>query len=599
MASYTSIKIPPGVRSERPSLTSEPSWRSCDKVRFKNGQPEKIGGWQKERSGANALTGVARSIHTWRLNNGIILTAIGTHEKLHLLYDGAVTDITPLRTEDEALGTDPFNAQSGSTTVVVTHTSHGATNGDYVTFSGFVSSGVLIDAEVNANHQITYIDGNSYSIEVTTAASGTDAADGGASVLASYEISIGVESETAAFGWGAGPWGEENWGDERTIGGIILNLRYWSLDNFGENLVACHESGRIYQWDYAGNYTDRATVLSNSPTYSDFILVTSPDRHLVAFATETTGTQDKMLLAWSDRETINEWTPTAENTAGDYPLSGGSKLVTARRTQNSTLIWTDSNMLSMQFIGAPFTFSFTEIGSNCGAISAECVITKDTTIFWMGDHNFFMYDGVVKILPCSLHREIFQNIRTSQLTKVTGGLIREFDEIIWLYPSANVLENDKYIIYNYVQNIWYNGTIERTAWDNSELKQYPYGIDSGGTVYEHEVINVYNADGVAMTAYIESSDFDVEEGDKAYLIDELIPDMTIINGSVDYTLKTRRYPQATQVTDTTKTVSANTNSIDVRVRTKLLAIRVESDALNDEWRMGDPRISLRPDGGRA
>ena len=598
--SYVPIQIPPGVTSEKPSLTSEPSWRSCDKVRFENGQPEKIGGWQKDRSGEAALTGVARSIHTWRLNNGIILTAIGTHEKLHLLYDGAVTDITPLRTEDVAMPiTDAFNAQSGSTTVTVTHAAHSAANGDYVTFSGFVSSGVLVNAEVNANHQITYLDANTYTIEVTTAATGTDTADGGASVLSSFEISIGVINNSTAYGWGAGQWGVENWGDSRTIGGIDIDLRYWSLDNFGQNLIACHEEGRIYQWVYAGDYTDRATLLTNSPAYSNFILVTSPDRHLVAFASETTGLQDKMLVVWSDRETINEWTPTAENTAGDYPLSGGSKLVTARRTQNSTLIWTDSSMLSMQFIGAPFTFSFTEIGNNCGAISPACVISKDTTIFWMGKRNFFIYDGVVKILPCTLHREVFQGIRQNQVSKVIGGLIQEFNEIIWLYPSSDVLENDRYIIFNYVENIWYNGTIERTAWDDSELKNYPIGIDSSGTVYEHEVRDVYNADGSAMESYIESSNFDVEEGDKAYLIKELIPDMTITTGSVDYILKTRRYPQSTQVTDTTKTVSANTNSIDVRVRTKVLAIRVESDALNDEWRMGQARINIRPDGGRA
>lgn len=592
---YTPIKIPPGINTEIPSLTSEPAWRSCDKVRFKNGQPEKLGGWQQTAAGLNPLTGIARSIHTWRTNAGVLITAIGTHEKLHLFADNAVTDITPLRTTGVALGTDPFDTTSGNPIVTVTHTTHGATEGDYVTFYGAVCA-TLDDTEVNANHKITYIDANTYTITVTTNASGTDPLDGGASVTADYEISVGIPTNAAAYGWGAGPWNRELWNRERTVG-IALNLRYWSLDHFGEILVACHEASRIYEWTYAGNFADRATLISNSPTYSDFILVTSPDRHLVAFATETTGTQDKMLIAWADRETLNTWTPNAENTAGDYPISGGSRLVTARRTQNSTLIWTDSNMLSMQFIGAPFTFGFTEIGANCGAVSPSCVVSKDTSIFWMAETNFFMYDGVVKILPCTVHRDIYKNIKHSQISKVVGGLIREFDEVIWFYPSSNSTENNKYVIYNYVQNIWYNGTIDRTAWEDSEMKDYPVGINSTGTIFNHEL--TVNDNGAALTPYIESSNFDVAEGDKAYLITSLVPDMSINAGSVDYILKTRRYPHSTQVTDTTKTVSATTEDINVRVRSKLLALRIESNAIGDDWRMGTPRIDIRPDGGRA
>jgi len=593
---FVPIKIPPGINTEVPSLTSEPAWRSCNKIRFKNGQPEKIGGWAQNSAGLNSLTGVARSVHTWRTNAGLIITAIGTHEKLHLYAEETVTDITPLRTAAVALGTDPFNTTSGSPIVTVTHTSHGAADGDYVTFYGAVC-GTLDDAEVNINHKIAYIDANTYTITVATNATGTDAADGGGSVTADYEISIGTVNNVTAFGWGAGPWGAEEWGDIRTSSGITLTLRYWSLDHFGEVLVACHESGRIYEWTYAGNYTDRATLISNSPTYSDFILVTNPDRHLVAFATETTGTQDRMLIAWADRETLNTWTPTAENTAGDQPMSGGSRLITARRTQNSTLIWTDTNMLSMQFIGAPFTFSFTEIGANCGAVSRSCVVSKDTTVFWMGKSNFFIYDGVIKILPCTLHRDIYQNIKESQIAKVIGGLIREFDEVIWFYPSLTSSDNDSYIIYNYVQNIWYNGTLDRNAWEDSELKNNPVGANYTGTIFNHEI--TVNDNGAAITAFIESSNFDIEEGDKAYFITELIPDMTIDAGSVDYILKTRRYPHSTQVTDTTKTVSATTDHINVRVRSKLLALRIESDAIGDDWRMGTPRINIRPDGRRA
>jgi hypothetical protein len=574
-------------------LTSDPSWRDCDKVRFKAGQPEKIGGWSALNT-TGSLSGIARSTHTWRLNNGIIVTAIGTHEKLHLLRDANITDITPIR-QTGLLGADPFDATSGSTTVTVTHNTHGATNNDYVTFSGAVCA-VLEDSEVNANHQITYVDANTYTFEVTTPATGTDAADGGASVNGAYEISVGNASSASDYGYGAGAYSREEYGDARTIGGIDIELRFWSLDNFGEDLVVCHEAGRVYRWTYAGNFTDRAVVQSNSPPTSDFLIVTSPDRHLVVFSTDTAGTHNKLLLAWADRETTNTWTPTAENTAGDQVISTGSQLMTARKTQNGTLIWTDIGLHFMEHIGAPFTFGFSEIGHHCGAVSRMCVVSRDTMIYWMGKDNFYVYDGVVSILPCTVHRHVFKNITRTQTSKIIGGFIEEFDEIIWFYPSASDNENDKYVIYNYLQKIWYIGTMQRTAWENAELINYPRGIDNNGNIYDHELTSDDN--GSAITAYIESSDFDVAEGDKAYLISELIPDMAITSGSVDYILKTKRYPHSTQVSDTTKTVSATTESINLRIRSKILALRIESDALGDNWRMGRSRVAIRPDGVR-
>jgi len=596
--SLQSIKIQPGINKEIPSLTSEPAWRESNKIRFKAGQPEKIGGWVRDPiAGLNVLSGIARSVLVWKLNNGIILTAIGTNEKLYLFEQGVVYDITPLR-ETQALGNDVFDSVNTSTTVTVTDTAHGSNNLDYVTFSGYVDGGLngLVDAEVNANHQITLIDANSYSFEVTTAATATGS-DGGASVTAEYEIAIGIVSSITNFGYGSGSWGLETYGDERTIGGIELNHRYWSMDHFGEDLIACHESSRIYQWTYVGNLTDRATLVSNSPLFSNLIAITSHDRHLVAFASESTGIQNNMLVVWADQETTNTWTPTAENTAGDHILSGGSEILAVYRTQNSTLIWTDSGLHNMQFIGPPFTFGFSELATECGAISKSSIINKDSIMYWMGKDNFFIFDGVVNILPCTVHRDVFKNINKTHATKVVAGLIKEFNEVIWFYPTNAATENSNYIIYNYQEKIWYSGTIERTTWLDSELVTLPLGINSTGTIYHHETGT--DDDQSAMTAYIESAEFDVEEGDKAYLISRAIPDMTINAGSVDYIFKTRRYPQSTQFTDTTKTVSASTEKLDLRIRTKQLSLRIESDALGDSWEMGTPRLDIRPDGKRS
>jgi len=588
------LKIVPGIQKERPSLTSEPSWRDGDKIRFKAGEPEKIGGWQSDLSGLNALTGVARSILVWRLNNGLLAGAIGTNEKLYLLEQSTIHDITPLR-ETQALGTDPLATVISTTTVTVTDTAHGSATGDYVTFSGAVCA-TLVDSEVNANHKITVIDANSYTFEVTTPASATDALDGGASITAEYEISIGSVSAVTNYGYGAGAYGVETYGTERTIAGTTIELRYWSLDHFGEDLVATHEAGRVYQWTYGGSFTNRATLVTNSPQYQDLLIVTNPDRHLVTFASETTGTQDKMLVRWADQETTNSWTPSAENTAGDHILSGGSLIIAAHRSQNATFLWTDAGLHSMQFIGPPFTFGFTEIGTNCGAVSKSCIVNKDTTLYWMGKNDFFIYDGVVRVLPCSIHRYVFKNMQRAQLAKVTVGLIKEFDEVIWFYPSVAGTENDSYVIYNYEQNIWYNGTMIRTAWKDSELLNNPLGISADGTIYHHEMGT--DDDSSPMTAYIESSEFDVDQGDRFFLIRRAIPDMTIVSGSVDYIFKTRRYPQSTQVTDTTKTVTSSTEKLDLRIRTRDLALRIESDALGDDWRMGTPRIDIRPTGRR-
>jgi len=587
------LQIKPGIEKERPSLTSEPTWRDCDLVRFKAGLPEKMGGWTQTALGLEALTGIARSIHEWRLNTGVIVTVVATTVKLYLITDNILYDITPLR-ETQVLSSDPMETTNTSTTIIINDVAHGSAQGDYVTFTDATSAN-FVDSEVNANHEITFIDVDSYSIEVATPATGTDSTTGGSGIDAAYELSIGSTSSVFSYGFGSGQWGMETWGDARSTSTNAISLRYWSLDHFGEDLVATHESGRIYKWVAANGVGTRAVLISESPDYNDLVLVTNPDRHLIAFASaESAGDQDFMLVRWADQETTNDWTSTATNTAGFQLLSGGSKLLSAIRSQNTTLLWTDTSLHAMQYIGPPFTFGFHEIATNCGAIGKQSVIAHNSVNYWMGTSDFYIYDGVVKPLPCSLHRYVFKDLNKVQGDKVVAGLIKEFHEIIWFYPSLDSDENDRYVVYNYLQDIWYHGSLSRTAWIDSELSDYPQGINTAGTMFNHET--TVNDNGAAMAPYIESSEFDIEQGDRFYFIRRCLPDMAIAAGSVNYTFKTRRYPHSTQVTDTTLSVSSTTEKLDTRIRTRQLAIRIDSDQIGDDWRMGLSRIDLRPDG---
>jgi len=596
------VKIAPGINKEIPSLTSDPAWRDSDKIRFKGGQPEKIGGWVVDSAGINSVKGIARSSLVWKRNDGIILTVIGTSEKLYIFDQNfsvgtaRLHDITPLRVTN-TLGNDAFATTNTDNTVTVTDTAHGASTNDYVTFAGYIDGGLngLVDAEVNANHQVTVTDANTYTFEITTAATATGS-DGGANVTAAFELSVGTESATVSYGFGSGNWGLETWGDVRSISGTSIALRIWSFDTFGEDLVICHEESRMYLWEYVGDFDLRAIVLSNSPTLTDIIAVTKPDRHLVSFASSDSSTANKMQVQWADQETTNTWAPTAENTAGDFILSGGSEIMAALSAESATLIWTDKSLHAMTFIGTPFTFGFSELASNCGLISKGAMVNKDSVIFWMGKNDFYIYDGVVKVIPCSVHRHVFGNMKYAQRGKVVAGLVKEFDEVWWFYPSDDDTENDKYVVFNYDSNIWYVGTMVRTTWVDSELMQYPMGINSTGSIYHHE--NGVDDNGSAITAYVESAEFDIGEGDRFYIINRVIPDMTINAGSVDYIFKTRRYPHSGQVTDTTGTVSASTEKLDVRIRTRQMAIRIESDALLDDWRSGTARLDVRHSGRR-
>lgn len=588
------IPLQPGIYREDPSLSSEGFWYDCDKVRFKLGRPEKIGGWES-LSLDNTILGVARAQYSWRTNTGNIHTAIGTHKKLYILSELALSDITPLR-ETQAL-TDPFTASSGSTTVTVTDVGHGSTNGDYVTFTGADHTD-LVNSELNANHQITYIDADTYTIEVTTAATGSTT-DGG-SVTAMYEISIGNVTEVPAYGYGAGAWGSEEWGDARTATSIALLARVWSFDNFGEDLVATYEGGKLYQWDASAGVGTRAAEISGSPSENELTLVTTPDRHLVAFGSHDGTNKNPLLIRWADQETLTTWTSTATNTAGDQLLSGGSKILARIRSQGQTLIWTDAGLHSMQHIGPPYTFGFREVAQNCGAIGKNCITAVQSTNYWMGIDNFYVYDGSVRVLPCTVHGFIFDNIDRTAGDRVYAGVNHKFNEVVWFYCTDGSPVNNRYVIYNYTENSWAVGSMTRTSWENSPLLQYPRAIDydqdtETGTIYNQEIGT--DADGSAMTAYIESTEFDMGDGDSLVLVKRIIPDFDI-TGNLDVYMKTRLYPQGSVASETTQAMSSSTTQLHTRARGRSASIYISSDALSDTWRLGDIRLDMRQDGRR-
>jgi hypothetical protein len=583
------IPLQPGVYRENPSLSSEGFWHDCDKVRFKQGKPEKIGGWQSLTI-SPTIIGNARSMHTWRTNSGNIHTAIGTHKKLYILSETTISDITPIR-ESQAL-TNPFAASSGSTTVTVTDVGHGSEQGDYVTFSGCVHAD-LVDAEVNANHEMTYIDVDTYSIEVTTAATGSTTSGG--SVTATYEIGIGNTSEVSAFGYGAGAWGAEEWGDARSATSVTLQARVWSFDNFGEDLVATHEGGGLYQWDSSVGVATRAAAITNAPSENELAVVTTPDRHLVSFGAHDGSAQDPMLVKWADQETLTTWTASAANTAGSQILSGGSKIVARVRSQGQTLIWTDAGLHAMQYIGPPYTFGFKELAQNCGAMGKNSVATVQSVNYWMGIDNFYVYDGAVRVLPCTVHGYIFDNIDNTAGDRVVAGANHKFSEIFWFYCEDGTENNNRYVVYNYAENLWYIGAMQRTAWEDSPILQYPRAINASGTIYNHEIGT--DDDTSAMTAYIESSEFDMGDGDQLVFVKKIVPDCEI-TGNLDFYMRSRLYPQGPKANEVSQPIASDTTKLDTRVRGRSASIYLSSDALSDNWRIGDIRLDMRPDGKR-
>tara|TARA_R110001592_G_scaffold16303_6_gene69446 strand:+ start:321 stop:2171 length:1851 start_codon:yes stop_codon:yes gene_type:complete len=611
------LALKPGVNRENTRYTSEGGWYESDKVRFRQGMPEKIGGW--ERISANTFLGICRSLHSWVTLVNLVVTSVGTHLKYNLENGGAYYDITPLR--DTLTLSNPFTTVSGSATVTVTDANGGYKNGDFVTFSNASAAGGLT---LNGEFQITFASGSTYTI--TAASTASSSATGGGTVTAAYQINTGVELEVPLTGWSAGTWGEGTWGNGGTG---VESLRIWSQGNFGEDLILGFRGSPLYFWDASDDtpLDNRATLLSaesgasDVPTAQNIILVSDINRFVFCFGANTLGTttQDPMLIRWSDQENAVNWTPTATTQAGDLRLSRGSEIIAAEQTRQELLVWTDFSVYSLQYVGAPVVWAAQLVGENASIMSQNSVAVADNVAYWFGKDKFYMYDGGVKVLPCNVKRYIFDDINRDNIQQIFGSTNEGFDEIWWFYPSASSNTNDRYVVYNYVQKIWYYGTLSRTAWLDSGIRDFPLAATNSNNLVQHEVglDDAETGTTAAITASITSAQFDLDDGHKFMLVSRMIPDVTFDGSTADAPIVSMSLSalqnsgsgfndplsesgnSSGSVTRTaTSPVEKFTEQIFLRVRGRQVSFKVESTAQGVTWQLGSPRIDMRPDGRR-
>tara|TARA_Y100001937_G_C7124618_1_gene334343 strand:+ start:631 stop:2493 length:1863 start_codon:yes stop_codon:yes gene_type:complete len=615
----TSLKFKPGINREVTSYSNEGGYFDGEKIRFYTAFPEKIGGWTKQSS--STYLGSARALHNWIALDGSNYMGVGTHLKYYIEEGGAFTDITPIR--KTSTNSITFSASDGSNIITVTDSSHGAVESDFVTFSEAVSLGGLVTATIlNAEHQITsVVNANSYTITVSVTANSSDVGNGGSAVDGAYQINVGLDTVVGGRGWGAGAWGGVNpdlstygWGLSASTG-TTANIRLWTHDNFGEDLLLCPRDGGIFYWDRSDGLTARAVLLSseatasNVPTIAKQILVSDIDRHIIAFGTNPLGgsDQDPLLIRFASQESFN-FTPDTTNTAGDLRLSSGSEFIQAVETKQQILIFTDKSLFAMRFIGPPFTFGLQELSKNITIISPKSAVAVDDVVFWMGKENFYVYTGRTQQIACTVRDKVFLDFNFSQKDRVVAGVNSQWSEIWWFYPSASSEENNKYVIYNYANQTWYYGTLSRTAWHDKGVRRFPIAAGSQ-FLFEHE--NGNDDDGSAMTASIESSQVDIGDGYNFTFIKQLIPDITFEgstsnsgNPTATFTLQARNGPGSTYSTNSggsstrtaTTPVEQFTDLINVRLRGRSFNMKLESTEQGVAWKLGTPRLDIRPDG---
>lgn len=706
----------PGISSDITPYSNEGGFVDGDKIRFRLGTPEKIGGWSKYST--STYEGSARRLVNWVALDGSDFLGIGTHLKYYIEEGQLFNDITPIRSTTAA-GDVTFSATNGSTTLTVIDPAHGANENDFVTFSGAATLGGTITAAIlNIEYKIvSIISSNSYTITSSVAANGSDTGNGGGSIVGTYQINTGLDVTVGGTGWGAGQWsgttsgalatqlnealdasetaidvdsatgivagdlilidnelitvgtlssntlgtgggpstrgasgttaathadntlvrlavGNEDsssdfvgWGNASSLTVSGAQIRLWSHDNFGEDLIINPRDGGLFYWDKTSGVSTRAIELSSTtlfsgersvPTVAKQVMVSDSDRHVIAFgcdglgasltSTQGNGVQDPLLIRFSSQENPVDWFPTTTNTAGDIRLGGGSEFVQAVETKEQILVFTNKSLHSMRFIGPPFTFGIKELSKNITIMSPSSAVAVDDSVFWMGVDTFYMYTGQTQQIPCSVKDKVFLDFNFEERDKVHAGVNSEFSEITWFYPSASSVEIDKYITFNYLENIWYFGSLSRKAWLDRGIKNLP--VATGGQyLYNHEV--GFDDDGSAMTAFVESAPMALGDAGRMAFLNRIIPDInfsgsTSINPSVDFTVKARTHSGSgfTQTdTDTTQRsatspVEAYTEKLDLRVRGRTFALRVESTTVGTKFKLGTPQVHVVPDGRR-
>ncbi|HAT66887.1 MAG TPA: hypothetical protein DCS66_20235 [Flavobacteriaceae bacterium] len=612
----------PGINREGTAYDNEDGWFDCNLVRFRNGHVEKIGGWAKLSE--NTYLGTSRALHNWMSLGSNLYLGLGTTFKYYIKDGTVYNDVTPIR----ATTTNGivFAATNGSSTITATDNAHGAVTGDFVTLAGAVSLGGLITAAVlNQEYQIASVPTvDTYTFVAkdtagdTVVANSSDSGNGGSGVDGAYQINVGLDSYVPSAGWGSGTWGFSTFGSTNALT-ATGQLRLWTHDNFGENLIINPRGGGVFRWKEDDGTSTRAVAISGItganlvPTVALQVITSEIDRHLIVLGSDPisgsarSGVLDPMLVAFSDQENELEFEPLITNTAGSLLLSSGSLIVGAVKSRQEIVIFTDTSVYSMQFVGPPLTFAINLINEATGLIGPKAAVTADSGIYFMSYGSFYLYNGTVEKLPCSVQSYVFSDLNNGQAYKIHGFSNSENNEIGWFYPSASASEIDRYVIYNTQEKVWYYGQLERTSWLDSGVVSYPQATKDN-YLYQHEI--GYDDDGTAMTnVFVESSDFDLDDGDRFTSISSVIPDIRFLqdtnDGSVNIVTKTRNYPGQSLTTRATSEITSSTTKANIRARGRQAVLRVES---NDDqsgvgnvslgWRLGATRINIKTDGRR-
>jgi hypothetical protein len=618
------LQFKPGVNRDQTNYTNEGGWFQCDKIRFRSGYPQKIGGWL--RYGTFTIIGICRQMFNWVTTQSDNYLAMGTSKKVYLEAGTEVYDITPLQHTSTTLGAaaGPFTATSGSSTLTVSYSTDTAYNpevGNYVTFTGAATLGgnitaLVLNAEFGYEILTVNTSAKTYTINVGVNANGSDTGKGGATVTAAYDIDVGYDVDVFGYGWGAGAWGRLGWGSG-AVTPVVLQQRDWFFNNFDNDLVMNIRNGPIYYWERSAGVTSRAALLSATtingiapadvPTEATEILVSQNDKHLICFGATPFGggTFDPLLIRWATQDQPNVWTPLVTNSAGFIRLSRGSKIVCAITTRQEILVYTEGTINSFQFLGTTDVFGVQELADNISILSPRAVAVVNNVAYWMGKDKFYAYSGRVETLPSTLRNHVFTNLNFAQADQIISGTNEGWNEVWWFYPTANSQVNDAYVVYNHLEKIWYYGTINRTAWLDSPVREYPQAVGDN-KLYNHELGS--NDDTLPLLANIASSDFDLVDGDQFILTKRIIPDISF-SGSTAATptatmyIKPRNFPgnaytntESQNVIETS--VDVYTEQIFMRARARQMAIEIASTDLNVQWQLGSPRLDGRPDGRR-
>jgi hypothetical protein len=625
---FLKLNFRPGVNRDQTSYAGEGGWYECDKIRFLSGFPQKLGGWVKTTP--NTFIGVCRQMWNWITTFNDNLLALGTDSHVYIEVAGVFYNITPLRTTLTTPATDNcVDTTNGSKVVNINVTGHGCTTGDYVTISGVTGNpGGVPNAEINTEHQVTVVDANNFTITVTTAATSTTSNQGGTAITIKCQISPGYAVTTFGYGWGTGTYSSSAWGLGSSTP-INLQQRDWWFDNFDNDLVMNIRNGAIYYWE-RGSVTAPATALStpavllstitgaNSvPTAAMQVLVSQNDKHVLALGCQPFGGLstdfDPLLIRWASQDEPQVWNPTNANSAGFIRISRGSQIIRGLATRQEILVWTNSSLYSLQYTGTTDVFALQELADNISIISPRAVATANNVTYWMGQDKFYVYNGQVQTLPTTLRQYVFQDFNFNQADQIVSGSNEGFTEIWWFYPSRTSNWNDRYVVYNHLENAWYYGNLVRTAWLDTAIRGNPIAASTlesatNGNLYEHEV--GVNDDILPMESFIQSADFDLGDGEQFMLTRRILPDVNFTNSTatapeVTMTIRPKRFSGTSYTNDASDSQRVIETSVDqytgqvfVRARGRQMAFKVSSDDLGVQWQLGSVRLDVRQDGKR-